>query len=467
MHRILALIITLLVLGPFPPVLAAQEAGSAGEPAVGDTVPFLGPEGSEEARFTVTDLTDPLTDYDAGSPPVAGHHFVLLALAIEATGARPFSLDPNRILLQDSDGYLSSPTSISRGDVATPELPAGEIAPGDQVSGVLGFATLNDVSLARVLYQPQRERLLVLAELGASAPALGESLSLRGPDGADLVRLTATELADPFEGYDASSPPVRGSHYVLLTVAAENTSPRPFTLDPGAVLVQDADGFVATAQSIYRGEDASPVDLQYGEIAVGEQSEGVIGFSVLNGAPLARILYAPSSDRLVVLADLTAATPAASQATASADAATPPPTEATPALDAGTPTAAIGDSTDECAGADVWLDGTLDHIRKAATMSREDANPDDLTVLEEHAGDYADLAEAQAAMEVPAAAVEANDAAVAVFTSYAEAVTQVVEANGDVDALVEGVNAFNDAGTAVNDLLEQLQRIADDCDISV
>jgi hypothetical protein len=306
MNRIVALIIALLILGPFPAVLAAQEAGPAGAPAVGDTVPFLGPEGSEEARFTVTDLTDPLTDYDAGSPPAAGHHFVLLELAIEATGARPFSLDPNRILLQDSDGYLSSPTSISRGDGAAPELPAGEIAPGDQVSGVLGFATLNDVSLARVLYQPQRERLLVLADLGASAPALGAPLSLRGPDGADLVRFTAINIDDPFEGYDASAPPARGSHYVLLTVAVENISPRAFTLDPGAILIQDADGFVATAQSIYRGEDATPPDVQYGEIAVDDQSEGVIGFSVLNGAPLARILYAPSSDRLVVLADLTA-----------------------------------------------------------------------------------------------------------------------------------------------------------------
>jgi hypothetical protein len=102
-------------------------------------------------------------------------------------------------------------------------------------------------------------------------------------------------------------------------------------------------------------------------------------------------------------------------------------------------------------------------------MSREDANPDDRGVLEEHAGAYVDLAEAQAAMEVPPIATEANDAAVAVFTAYADAVTLVVESSGDgdVDALVEGVNAFNDAGTAVNDLLEQLQSIADDCDISV
>ena len=116
MHRVLALVASLaLALGLFAPI-SAQDAG----PTIGDPVPVVGPEGTEVAVITVDDLSDPFEDYDPGSPPERGSHFVLVTMTVENTGSRPLSFDPNAVALQDADGFVYSPSRVFRGDEPDP-----------------------------------------------------------------------------------------------------------------------------------------------------------------------------------------------------------------------------------------------------------------------------------------------------------------------------------------------------------
>ena len=340
MPRLLVLLVAVLSLAAVPAPLAAQDdvTPAAGGPALEDPVSVLGSEGAEAAVLTVTDLVDPFQDYDPNPAPLPGHHFVLLTIAIENTGAQPLTFDPRAIILQDDDGFLAAPATISRPDPIVPDLAVQDLAPGAQATGAIGFAVLNDVDLARVVYQPGSDRLIVLADLGAPAPALGDPAPIVGPDGVESARVTIDEAADPFETYDPDRSPARGTHYVLLTITIENTGPRPLAVDPNDLFLQDADGFVARPTTVLRAEDAAPADLPSGELAPGASVSGAVGFAVFNNVDLALVLFAPASDRLIVLADLATGTTAPAESTAAAadaDEPTPNADEPTPDVQAG------------------------------------------------------------------------------------------------------------------------------------
>jgi len=171
MHRAIALAATLLLLLAAGSRFAAtaQDGGTAAIPAVGEAVPFIGGDGTEVARLTVTEVVDPFEDYDASfGAPERGQHFVMVRLEVENISSRPFPIDPSAVRLQDADGFLYSYTFITRPSEATeaePDLAFQEIPAGDTVSGPIFFPVLNDVELVRVLFTPDSDRLVFLADL--------------------------------------------------------------------------------------------------------------------------------------------------------------------------------------------------------------------------------------------------------------------------------------------------------------
>lgn len=164
--------------------------------------------------------------------------------------------------------------------------------------------------------------LAVLALLAGAVPAPaqdradpvpGDAVSFVGPEGDEQARLTVVEVVDPFDGYDDFSTPDRGTHYVLVRFDIENASARPLQLDPSAFAVQDADGFLSFAESVSllpEVEEQSPL-LGYDEIAGGSVLSGALVFQVFNGVDPIRVVYQPSRDRLLILADLRDAATAA------------------------------------------------------------------------------------------------------------------------------------------------------------
>ena len=305
MHLVLALVVSFALALGLSASVPAQDAA----PGVGDAVAVIGPEGGEIGLVTVEDLVDPFEDYDPGSPPERGNHFVLLTVTIENTGSRPLEANPSSFYLQDTDGFLYAQGGVFRGSEPDPvDLQFAELDPGDEATGALGFSVLNGVEIARVLYLPASDRLIVLADLGAPAPALGETVSVIGPEGGEIAQLSVDDIQDPFADYDPGSPPERGNHLVLLTLTVEYTGSRPLPFDPSDVSLRDEDGFLYSAGSVFRDE-ADPPDLQFGEIAPGDQVSGAIGFSVLNDVTITEVVFVPASDQLLVLAAVGAGGP--------------------------------------------------------------------------------------------------------------------------------------------------------------
>ncbi len=173
----------LLVVSLFAAPLAGRTLAQADDPGLGDAVSYYGPEGDEVATIAVAEVVDPFRDYDPNSAPERGSHFVLLRLVVENTGGRALQFDPSTVALQDTLGFLSFPRYVNRGPEATeanPDLTSGDVPAGGTVEGLVLFQVINDAELARVVYQPSRDRLVVLADLrrGADAePAVGEPTS--------------------------------------------------------------------------------------------------------------------------------------------------------------------------------------------------------------------------------------------------------------------------------------------------
>lgn len=163
----------------------AQAQTGAAAPSIGTAVPFIGTEGGTLAQITVEAVEDPFQDYDPNTSPRRAHHFVLLTISVENTGNRPFSFDPNAVAIQDDEGFLARPLYLPRTEesmAALPDYPAGEIPPGDTSSGVLAFEVLNGTALLNVVYQPDADRLVVLADLSGGAGTAPTDADAAGTD---------------------------------------------------------------------------------------------------------------------------------------------------------------------------------------------------------------------------------------------------------------------------------------------
>jgi hypothetical protein len=144
----------------------ATPPACAGGPELGTSISFIGVEGIEIGQLTVTEITDPFTGYRPNYPPARGNRFIMLGVTVENTGANPWQFDPNRIILQDGEGFLTYPTGVDLGDApVVPAFTYQEVPPGASASGVVGYTMLRGVTPIRVLYMPAGDRLLFLAAL--------------------------------------------------------------------------------------------------------------------------------------------------------------------------------------------------------------------------------------------------------------------------------------------------------------
>lgn len=164
-----ALLLTLgLIAGAGSPALA-QDPGIG----VDVDVSYVDPEGALAGLVTVREIEDPFTGFREDSPPAEDTRFVQLTVAFEAADDMPFEAHPSHILLQDTDGFLWSYTTISRAPDAKPkELESQALEAGDRVSGAIDFVVPASAVIDEVLYQPSSGgRLITVADLTATEPA--------------------------------------------------------------------------------------------------------------------------------------------------------------------------------------------------------------------------------------------------------------------------------------------------------
>lgn len=449
-------------------MLVASQFGSGGAvarnqagPELGAPVAILGQDGAQVAQITVTDVVDPFETYDPGYPPERGYRMVLVTVTVEATGTQPFSFNPSNIYLVDDAGYLANSVStVIPEDAGITLLAFQDVAPGTPLTGSITLQAFTAATLGSIVYWPQSDRLVPLAHPGGALPAVGATVPVMANDGSEHAQITVREIQDPFEGYDASSPPERGNHFVLLTVSIENTGIRPMRVDPNAFQLLDSDGFLTRPSFVSRGEDPL-LDLAYTDpFPPGEVLTGVIAYEVLSGTTQTSVLYIPSSDRLIEVAALGAAAASGPSTGATPVAAETEATEPTPG------TAGV----DACAGIDEWSTGTVERFTATGGIAGgiqplEDKTAADAPAIRQAAADIAALAAEQEASLPPAAALDFNAIAVDYLTGISleldffagglenDDVTQQVVALANLGLLEASFAAGGEANLAFEELL--------------
>ena len=316
----------------------------------------------------------------------------------------------------------------------------------------------------------------------AGQPPLGSTVSYIGEEGSELGTITISTYNDPYEDYDPSSPPERGSRFVEVGLTIENTGRRPFPfLSSGSVYLQDAEGFLYTTTFIYRSEDQTQdhPDLAYDDVAAGESVTGYLYFSVFSDAEIVRIVHTDGYSRLVFLADLTVeplieigggdgggGTPADDGDDSADDGSGDDGAPADDGDDGGD--GGTGQFSDEeCEDITVWYDesearfSTLEE--SFGILSEENPDPDAVRDL---AGQLEDLADEQADADVPEPAQEANDALLALMQGFADALNDYADAlesgQASQDALLAAFSGLEPLATEFDNLITEL---ADACGI--
>lgn len=387
-------------------------------PELNTPVAILGPDGAEIAQISVTEVIDPFVTYDPNYSPERGYRMVVVTLTLEATGSQPFTFNPADVLLTDDGGYLAAGLyTVVPETTGITLLEAQDVAAGAPLTGSLAFQVFTAATVNGVVYRPQSDRLIPLAQLTGAPPPVGTTLTVQSNDGLDAAQITVLEVVAPFEAFDPGSPPERGNQYVLLVVRIDNIGSRHIRVDPNAFELLDTDGFVTRPSYVNRGDDPLP-DLAYTDpFEPGQSVTGAIGFQVLGSATQMTVLYRPASDRFIEVAAL-------GNNAGAGQASTENPF--TIQIGAATPDA------DVCAGFEVWAASTNDRFDvgveiAVALQPLEDKTVDDLLAIQQAASDFAALAAEQQAANVPDAASEFNALLVTYFTGIGQALAFFAE----------------------------------------
>lgn len=143
-----------------------------------------------------------------------------------------------------------------------------------------------------------------LAQQGTPAAAGGDAVEFKNVEGVVIATLAVNSVTDPFSGYNPAYPPPRGNRFILVSVSIENSGQANFVFDPGTIFIQDVDNFVVYPTNVDLGPEPAEAAITYQEIPPATTVSGVIGFVLVQGVDVARVFFAPTRDRLVLLSEL-------------------------------------------------------------------------------------------------------------------------------------------------------------------
>lgn len=276
------------------------------EPGTPVAVPYVDSAGVTHGSVLVRAIEDPFTGFDAGSPPPEGQRYVLLTVVFEAAPDQTFTADPYAILLQDTDGFLRWNAWVPRPQpVTVPDFQSQTLAPGDRVSGAIGYVVPAASTLSSVLFAPEYNRYIPLQRASTGVgPAVGDPITAIDASGVEHGTVTVRELTDPFTGFEPTAPPPEGMRYVLLSVVFEAADDQSMWADPSGITLQDANGYLISPGWVPRPAGEIVPDLQSQTLAPGDRISGMVGFQVPVSSTLNAVLWSPESSRYVPLVDL-------------------------------------------------------------------------------------------------------------------------------------------------------------------
>jgi hypothetical protein len=308
MHQAVALILALVLAfaGGTATLLADEQPSKLGGERDPDGQAITDIEGNERATVTVIDAADPFENTAEGFVPTEGAHPVMLTVRIENTGDLPFEIRPDQFQAQDDQGYLWRPTSIPRTpeEVVIPDLAYVTLAPGDRLTGMVGYEVPDDRQVAALLLNPEWSRYLTIASISdpVSGPVdLGEPVSFTVPDTGAEAEVVIAELVDPFEDFPEGRDPEPDTRYVQISLTVENVGSVPVDLGPSAFVLLDSAGFLHTWGFVPREPDATIPELSSQALAPGSRVSGVVGFVLPDDVEIAAVVLQPESSRMIPL----------------------------------------------------------------------------------------------------------------------------------------------------------------------
>lgn len=172
---VIAVVLMLLIAGApgqllaHPPLMTSTPipAGTGGrDPAIGEPVAYLTPDGSERARLTVVRMIDPFEATGLPATPGPGFRLVSVEIVVDNTGAEPLTIAPFDILLQDDRGFLCAQLPLPfAGSGPTTGPGAAQVLPGERSTGRVIFQVADQARPVHLFYAPEPGRLVTLADL--------------------------------------------------------------------------------------------------------------------------------------------------------------------------------------------------------------------------------------------------------------------------------------------------------------
>ena len=207
-----SIVLVLLVATTAGRSVLAQSHQTDDGPPVGVPVTYESADGSESLTLTVEEVLDPyqsgLTAYDRDRLASETNRYVGVRLTIGNDSPEPYSyFSPWSISLLDVDTVMYEQTSVQRDAAADPGLPAGEIAAGGSISGLLFYELPEAAEVERILFAPSPDRLITLSSRGGQPDAAASAT--------EEPTTTATEAPTPEGGAptaiepDAAAPAVQ------------------------------------------------------------------------------------------------------------------------------------------------------------------------------------------------------------------------------------------------------------------
>lgn len=293
-------------------------------PGVGTEVPYVDEDGILRGTIKLSSVADPFTDNDPNSPPPTDSRYIGLVVAFTAADDQKFDTYPGSIALQDTTGTIWTPGYVPRpADAIVPDAQNQSMAPGNRLSGFIGYTVPTGVVIDQILYQSDYYRAIVLADLvPGGGPAAGQPVTYTRADGSQ-VAITA-EITDPFTDNDPGSPPADGTRYVSVHASMDNTGDIRYAGDPYQIILHLDDGHLIFSTFVARAPDAPIPDFESQTMSPGDHISGLLNFVVPAASKVISVDYQAESNKRIILADLTAgAGPAGSPAPAPSEAPAP------------------------------------------------------------------------------------------------------------------------------------------------
>jgi hypothetical protein len=159
-------IVRVLYRGDGRRLMSLMDRGDTGAAAIGEPRAIGDAAGVTYGSVIIREVMDPFVEYDPNSPPPEGQRYVGLDAAFGAAEDQAIYAAPGSVALVATDGRMFWPTWVPRPrPYLLQDVESTPLSPGDRVSGFLGYVLPQDVQIDSIVYNPESNRFLPVADL--------------------------------------------------------------------------------------------------------------------------------------------------------------------------------------------------------------------------------------------------------------------------------------------------------------